>query len=572
MTSRTSTSKRPTDAEIIQHYRTGTLLRELLHPLDSGEQQLLQGQLAALHNAGSIDLLVLTAAPEFESLDRRHLFTIQQIYCNVIPLLDASARPMLEMVCRLVAQGGADGIAALPHNALRIWIGQASARAKEIIEVARSEPDFDREILLNALVAFGDASSAMSFLAFADRRRQAAIAALGAIKPQNAKAGDATFDQLVAIAAADPEEDIRFTAISAVFDLLRHCKARAPQWVPTLVASVTTKPCNSTRTALLHGLWRQTELFQAADVKAVLALASDGDLTAARLVDTLGGVLSHLVGGDYHDLAIDCLTALLASSGKAIPPDSLQMLEHRLTALERTKLFALAVRWFATGDKILCETISKLIGGVEDQQPFDASLAGFGFTGSQMIAVCHKAVGYMPLAPVVAASFVVAALRADDKSAEPELVQLLLQSLLINFRETVASYLKRIGNADIAYKPLREALKMYRAYEKGTDIKTPIKELHPSSYQRGVVRQNHYVANREMRKQAERQSIFFGLVHRSTLLYGRKAMTYMHGADMPPTSMEMKSVSTHIEMPRLHTIDPVGLDWLIRVFRLSKPK
>jgi hypothetical protein len=193
-------------------------------------------------------------------------------------------------------------------------------------------------------------------------------------------------------------------------------------------------------------------------------------------------------------------------------------------------------------------------------------------TGNQMIVLCHKAVGYMPLAPIVAASFVVAALKAGDKDAEPEFVRLLLHSLLINFRETVANYLKKIGKADVAYRPVRMALKMYRRYEKCSDIKTPIKELQPSSYQRGVVRQNHYVANREIRKQAERQSILFGLVHRSTLLYGRKAITYARGADAPPTSMEMKSMSTHIEMPRLQVIDPVGLDWLLRIFRLSMPK
>jgi hypothetical protein len=235
-------------------------------------------------------------------------------------------------------------------------------------------------------------------------------------------------------------------------------------------------------------------------------------------------------------------------------------------------LFALAVRWFATGDQTLCEAMSRLIGGVEHQQPFDASLAGFGLTDSQMIVICHKAVGYMPLAPIVASSFVIAALRADDKAAEPELIQLLLQSLLINFRETVANYLKKIGKADIAYQPLRKVLKMYRSYEKGSEIKTSIKELQPSSYQRGVVRQNRYVTNREIRKHAERKSIFFGLVHQSTLLYGRKAITYARGADVPPTSMEMKTIGTHIKMPRLQIIDPVGLDWLFRIFRMSKPK
>ena len=77
------------------------------------------------------------------------------------------------------------------------------------------------------------------------------------------------------------------------------------------------------------------------------------------------------------------------------------------------------------------------------------------------------------------------------------------------------------------------ALKMYRRYEKDSDIKTPSKELQASSYQRGVVRQNHYIASHEIRKQAERQSIFFGSVHRSTLLYGRKAITYAGTARLP---------------------------------------
>jgi len=342
--------------------------------------------------------------------------------------------------------------------------------------------------------------------------------------------------------------------------------------VPTLVAAVTAAPSNSTRTALLQGLWRQTELFQTADAKATLAVASDGDLTAGHLFGTLDATLSRLIGGVYHDLAIDCLTALLAHAGKAIPLDNFQVLQHRLPALDRTKLFALAVRWFATDDQMLCEVMSKLIGGVQQAQPFDASLAGFGLTGSQMIVLCHKAVGYMLMAPIVAASFVVAALRAGDKAAEPELIQLLVQLVLINYGDIGVTYLRGIGKADIGYQPVRKALKLYGSYEKGLDIKTPIKELWPSSYQRGVVRQNHYIAGREFRKQAERQSVFFGLAHRSTLLYGRKAITYVGGPDETPMSMELKTISASVSMPRLQIIDPVGLDWLIRVFRVSKAK
>jgi hypothetical protein len=559
-----------TDAEVIAHYRAGTLFRELHRPADTNLQEALHAQLAALHNSQSIDLLGLTATPNFQGLDRRYSFTIQQVYRNAIPFMEATPSDMLEMIRRVEKKIG--GFAALPRGTLRTWIGQTSARVKEVVDIARSDPDFDRDILTDALTALADKTAAISFLAVDDARRQAAIAALGAIKPRNVKTGDATLGTLVAIADGDPDEDIRITAVFAGFDLLARRKRRVPKWVSALVNAVIAKPSDTIRAALLNGLWRHAEMFRSADVKAVFSLACEGDLTAGKLVEMLSGTLYQLIGGIHHDVAIDCLTTLLASSGKATPLEKLQMLEHRLTTLERPMLFSLAVRWFATGDHALCQTVSKLICVAHDQQPFDASLAGRGLTGNQMIVLCHKAVGYMPLAPIVAASFVVAALRAGDKDTEPELVELLLHALLINFRETAADYLKKIARADAAYRPVRAALKMYRRYEKDSGIEAPIKELQPSSYQRGVVRQNHYISNREIRKQAERQSAFFGVVHRSTLLYGRKAITYARGADEPPASMELREMSTYIEMPRLQTIDPVGLAWLFHIYRSSRPK
>jgi hypothetical protein len=272
------------DAEIIAHYRARTLLPELRRPLNTTQQEALCVQLAALHNGGSIDMLALTAAPEFLNLDRRHFFAMQQIYSGVIPRLEAPPLAMLEMVGRLVTKGGKDGLATMPREALRRWIGQDPAHAKGIITAAQSDPGIDREVLREALVTLADLSLVKSFLAVADQRRQAAIAALGGIKPQNFQAGDEAFTELVAIAATDPIEDMRFTAIFAAFGLLQHCEAHASQWVPRLVAAVRAAPSEEARTALLQGLWRQSGLFQAADVKATLALACDADLSPACTV------------------------------------------------------------------------------------------------------------------------------------------------------------------------------------------------------------------------------------------------------------------------------------------------
>jgi hypothetical protein len=561
-----------TEAEIMTHYRAGTLLPELQRPLDSRQQEALQGHLVSLHNAGHIDMLALATWPESGNLDRRYFFNIQQIYAEVIPRLDAPPLAMLEMVERLVMQGGNDGLATMPRVALCRWIAQVPARAQDIIVAAQSSPAIDREVLRAALVAWGDVASVRSFLAVTDARRQAAIAALGAIKPKDEEAGEATFTELLAVAAADPQEDMRFTSISATFSLLRHCEEQASKWVPRLVSAVTAAPSDTTRAALLHALWHQTDLFQTADATATLTLASTGEISSGGLIGTLAATLYGLLGGRYHNLAIDCVTELFSAEGKSLPLENLGSVEHRLATLDRKMLFALAVRWFTTGDPKLCEVISRLLGPLHEVPPFDTSLAGFGLTGTQMIVLCHKAVGYLLLSPLMASSFIVAAIRAGDTAVESDLTQLLLQGLLINYGNTVVAYLKAIAKTDISYKAVRQALKLYRTYQKGLDIDTPIKELLPSSHQRSLVRQRSYVEAREIHRNAERQSIFAGTVQRSTVLYGRKAITYAGGSDRPPISMEMKTIRTQIEMPRLQIVDPVGLDWLTRVFRTSKAK
>jgi hypothetical protein len=248
MTSKQPRSAPMTDAEVIAHYRAGTLIRELHRPADTTMQEELHARLAALHNSQSIDLFALSATPEFQGLDRRYFFTIQQVYRNAIPHLNATPSDMLELIRRIEKQIG--GFAALPRGTLRIWIGQNRERAKEVVAMARSDPAFDRDILADALVALGDENAATSLIAAADARRQAAIAALGAIKPRNLKAADGTLGTLVAIIDTDPDEDVRFTAVSAAFDLLVRRKTRAPKWVSALIDAVTAKPSDTTRTAV----------------------------------------------------------------------------------------------------------------------------------------------------------------------------------------------------------------------------------------------------------------------------------------------------------------------------------
>lgn len=295
-----------------------------------------------------------------------------------------------------------------------------------------------------------------------------------------------------------------------------------------------------------------------------------GDLANDDLINILGVVIDRLLRTPQRDLALECLTDLLASEDSAPNLEKWQSLYHSLQSEDRDKKFALAVRWFATGNPKLCRAVANIVAVGGKAVPFDNDLAPFNLSGPAQVALCHKAIAYLFIYPAAAASFVVAALRAGDRAVREELIDLLVYPLLINYSEGARNYLREIAKGDPAYNSVRNALKRGDNYIKDAEIKTPVKELWPTEYQRNIARQRRHDLNVEIQKQAESQSVFAGLFHKSIVLYGRKTTTYFDGLAAPPITMDMHTISHSFELPRLDVLDPVGLDALLRHFMITK--
>jgi hypothetical protein len=77
---------------------------------------------------------------------------------------------------------------------------------------------------------------------------------------------------------------------------------------------------------------------------------------------------------------------------------------------------------------------------------------------------------------------------------------------------------------------------------------------------------------RDAHKKAQSQSILLNLVKRSVLLYGNCSFSFIKN-DMNkirPVEMDLKPLEVSFEMPRMELIDPVGLDYTLRVFRAER--
>jgi|GEM_PF-2998591 len=562
----------PTDAELIAHASAGTLVEVLRREADTNREDSLVNRLVALHNGGQLDLLAATQTPAFEALGGPVFFSVQSIFCGAVPNLTAPANAMMAAISKLVAKGGRDGAAGFPYNAFKEWMDVDIARAREIIAAADSGGTVDKTFLAIALEAEGDVSKVNQFFAKGGESRLAAVGALGRIKPADEIAGKAALAVLLSYCDATFDEDVRYAAINAVFALLRTEPDLAPTAVPAVVAAVEAKPSLDCLFAAVQALWLQEKLFDRASVAAVLKLARASDFTKKGLVDVLDGALQHMLGKPERDLALDFLTDVLAAEdGPAL--EALDSVSHRLANEPRASQFGLAVRWFLTANRRLCEAMAHILTSARERdEPFDASMAGMGLTGDQLVVVCHKAIGYLMLQPAVSGSVVVAALRAGDPSVENPLIDLLIYPILINFGDAARGYLAGVKKGDTAYKAVKKALKQGDAYFKGAKIDTPIKELWPSDYQRNLADMKRYDLGRKIRKLADEKSIFAKLVQKSTLLYGHKSMNFVGGPDKPPVTMELKAMGVEMPMPRLDLIDPVGLDWMLRIYRSSTPK
>ena len=553
------------DADVIAHAAAGTLLRKM------AKDKALVTQAVALHQAYKLDLLALINTQAFSALDGHDFFAVQHEFCQVIPELKASVPQMMAAIKALVEKGGQDLAAHLPERAFRTWLDRDLGRAGEIVAISDGGAKVDRRFLLAAVEALGDATLDERWAKDGDvDRRSAGLAALGGITPANPAEAEHHVQLLLSFAGADYDEDTRFVALLGAYRQAEKVPRLASVVVNQATALVSDAPTDAALFALVRALWLHSKAFEPKEASAALAVLANHIAGKPGLMNELDPALGDLVEHGNRDAVLGFLDKVLASEEPTVTLGTFDNLEYHLRQQDRDFLFGLAVRWLRTGKRGLCEAVAALIGGAHELTPFERGLSGFGLSGQEMVVLCHKAIAYLLLTPVLAASFVVAALRAGDKTVESELVDLLSQAVLENFGGKARDYLKAIRKGDAAYAGVRKALKANGAYLKGLDLPAAIRELHPSPAQRAVAAEKQLEMGKDIRRRAEAQSVFMNLVHRSTILYGHRSLSYIGGKDKPPVTLDLKSFGTEFEMPRLNIIDPVGLDYLMRIFRLSR--
>ena len=182
--------------------------------------------------------------------------------------------------------------------------------------------------------------------------------------------------------------------------------------------------------------------------------------------------------------------------------------------------------------------------------------------------------GFLFLAPVSAASLLVAILQHGHSSITENVLDLLYAPLLISFDDKLHQYLEEVvkQNSESDVARISEVLtRKQHALDEFASIETLV-ELHPSERHRQIERVRLFRQMTQAMKEGMKQSVFSDLVAKQNLLYGTTSTLYIDqpGRVKRKINFDMKLHSIEYEYPKLDIFDPEGLKMMLQVLMYER--
>lgn len=479
----------------------------------------------------------------------------------------------MNAVRALVNKGGNDLAAGAPNAAFREWCGVSLARSETVIEGARKDDPASLDCFTFALEAHKMVEEAVKFAATdSGVRQRAGVVALGRMKLRKASNVKKAIAALRAAVKTDVDDVLRANIFRSAFDIVEKNDAAKIADIFDVI-ELCAKPGDQFHHACASVLFFHTSLLDVRTINLILQTLLTINPANKGTVSELDNGLHAILETEHDQLAIQFVKDLVLTHRDGPALSEFQRSCRALISGPTERFSRVFVSWLMSGELPLCEGLSSVLRGSEAaEKAIELSFANFDLTPDQFVFLCRKAIGYFFVQPVFVGSVITSILRVCDEDASARIGRLLYDPMLINFGGTLRELLETVDVDDRAFKPVRIALADADEYLDGLKSVGWIKEIVPSEREKLMEQQRFSDQMRDAHKQAEKNSIFYDVVSRSVLLYGRGAISYIKGPDgeRQAVETEMKSFSTSMELPRQEVVDPVGLDLMLRIFRVER--
>jgi hypothetical protein len=570
--------------ELVESFGAGMLLESLRGTTAKWQTtpEDIADELARLHNAGRIDLVA--AFSQLRNRDGQNLnfFTTRRIFEQALPKIDAPVANVITCVNTLFGQAGSDGMAGTILSAFIEYCANDSLRPEKALAIIDRQPELIG-LLPSALIA-GSRNDFDDFLkktlnysrSEVPPARSQAVFAIGRLAwKSDVSVSEPVYARLEELADNESDDAILANTVNSAYSLVANADTDQARLTAVIDKALGKGGDVSIHTASsIFGFETKgipTELLDVL-VPHLLSVKAENN----RTIDNIDFGIDHLFKSGETAKALEVIEGLLLRN-----PGMLSMAAFdsvRGTILTKQELLHRVVtRWLLNGAPVFCTAIHDMIQGVGGQ-PVRLEVSGDEFdppTSAKCIFVAKKAIGYLFFSPVSAASLLISLMaRAPDKGTLGALSQLLFDPLLMNYTGEALEYVRQ-RSSDVPKKikaALTEAIDSVESYLKELRAIEILPELHPSVAHREAYYRVQSRLMAESYKEAEKQSVFLSIMHKTILLYGRKSVTYVWGPDGSHRRIEtpMQSHSVQFETPRGEQLDPFGTDYLLRMFRMER--
>ncbi|AUW58186.1 hypothetical protein C1T17_08790 [Sphingobium sp. SCG-1] len=539
-----------------------------------------RAELIALHNDGTIDVLEPARQIADSSINQHDFFTVMHVYGELIPALDASAPDMLAAVKALSTRAGEDLASGMANGGYRSW-AEHGGRARDTFETINPEDSDDATYVFLALQALAktepDAALDRAVLYVggnAGPARSAAAKAIGTFDLTDPDRRTRAVDALAANAASADDNSLG-QILAAMCEI-----AKTHSDTHTCAAALIEANIDRTGDHAIHQL--ALELMFHADelppviVRPMIAILQRVPIGNRGTIRDIGAAAGKLAGKNRLDEALALIAPLLSQHEELTSLEPLGSLNYHLLQLPPDQLAKTIIAWLLACDPNLGRATMALVGDHHGGAPLilDPRAAAARLSDAKRVLLAHRAIGWLFVHPVTAASLLVGLLDGAGEDATHNITELLFDPLLINFSGSVGDWIAELAKdaSHTSRDTLADLTTRLEAYIEGLRSAGRIKELRPSERERLIENHRQHESMRQAYKASEKTSIMASLATRQVLLYGTRSISYFKGVGgkQQRSEMQMHSFRHSIESPRLHILEPFDLDYTLRVFRAMK--
>lgn len=543
------------------------------------EEEDVAHELATLHNDGTIDLIEAFSGLRKSEVGCR-FFTVRAVFEHALPEIECDAISVIRCVRHLVHEAGHDLAAGTIVDHFITFLAKDPCRPKQALSNIKAEPEL--QDLLPATLIAGCKVSMAEYLEEAVRLTKAdnsdmcrqAVFALGRIEwSDKNKPSEAVYAALEAILDAETNDEMLATTANTAASLIKYDPSQVDRLIDLVDNAVQTggdQAIHAAASLLAFGEKHMPEAL----MERLLVQLHRVNPEHKSTIDHIDHAVHRLMSLGKTDVALHTLEALIAE--KELEPSAFDFVLHDIQR-DTTLLNQYATRWLLNGDASLCRTAAFLVGGghgtevLAEIDPAEIEATN----GKELIFLARKICGYCFMNPVSAASLLLSALQlAHDNQTRSQIGELILKSLLINYPGKARTFIndRRASCTAEVQVVLREIDGALEKYFETLSTIDEIPELYPSQAQREAYHRHHSREMEESFKESEKNSVFFSLFTKQTLLYGRTSVNYVHDGQGNAHRREipLREHSVKFEYPRMAQLDPLGLDFQLAVFRLER--